>query len=214
MSIYYHETKTVQASTAFASTTIWDSEDMGVTDRNQHLSVQVIYADAAPAAKTFLDANVDVDTNIITIASHGFVTGVKVAATSAGTLPGGLSATNYYVIYVTSGTIKLASTLANAEAGTAVDITSAAGGGTHTLTPATSSGNVIKLQASNVPSPSSSATSTEWTDVASATTTIATSSGSVIWTVAARPCRHYRVVYTPSAGQVTLGIYVCREELN
>lgn len=101
---------------------------------------------ATAATKTFVDANVTVAADTITIASHGYYTGLKVAATTTGVLPGGLSATNYYVIRVDASTIKLATSAANALAGTAVDITSAAGGGTHTLTPAAISTASYKLQ--------------------------------------------------------------------
>jgi hypothetical protein len=83
--------------------------------------------------------------NTITIASHGYATGLKVAATTAGTLPTGLSATDYYVIKVDASTIKLASSAANAIAGTAVNITGD-GSGTHTLTPAALGGGSYKLQ--------------------------------------------------------------------
>lgn len=101
---------------------------------------------ATAGTKTFLDANVNVTANTITISAHGYYTGLQVAASTTGTLPGGLSATNYYVIRVDADTIKLATSAALAIAGSAVDITSAAGGGTHTLTPAAISGASYKLQ--------------------------------------------------------------------
>jgi hypothetical protein len=101
---------------------------------------------ATAATKTFLDANVNTTDNTITISAHGYYTGLRVAATTTGTLPGGLSATNYWVIRIDANTIKLASSAANALAGTVVDITSAAGGGTHTLTPAAITGASYKLQ--------------------------------------------------------------------
>jgi len=164
-------------------------------------SVQVVYSNGAPAAKTFVDADVHVVNNTITEAAHTYVTGLKVAASTDGVLPGGLSATNYWVIRVDADTIKLASSLANAEAGTAVDITSAAGGGTHTLTPATSASNVAKLQESN--------DGTNWSDVASMTVTISTSAGAALWPVGTVASRYLRVLYTPSAGQVSLAIHTC-----
>jgi hypothetical protein len=101
---------------------------------------------ATAAAKNFLDAAVNVTANTITISAHGYYTGLKVVASTTGTLPGGLSATDYYVIRVDADTIKLATSAAFALAGSAVDITSAAGGGTHTLTPAAISGASYKLQ--------------------------------------------------------------------
>lgn len=89
--------------------------------------------------------------NTITIASHGFATGLKVAATtSAASFPTGLSATNYWVIVVgeTGNVIKLAASAADALAGTpAINITGN-GAGTHTLTPAAITGGAYKLQGS------------------------------------------------------------------
>ena len=85
---------------------------------------------------TFLDGNVNTSTDLAVVSSTVWLTtGQAVALTnSGGTLPGGLSATTYYVIRDSATTTKFATTLANAVAGTAVDITSAAGGGTHTMT--------------------------------------------------------------------------------
>lgn len=112
------------------------------------VGIGISYTVAATTADTFADADVSVANNTITLTAHGWYTGRKVAATSSGTLPGGLSATDYYVIRVDADTIKLATSFANASAGTAVDITSAAGGGTHTLTPAAISGASWKIQCS------------------------------------------------------------------
>ena len=83
------------------------------------------------------DANsgVNTATDVITInsgANDWLQTGQAVALTGAA-LPTGLTAGTYYVIRVTSTTIKLASSLANAQNGTQVDIT-AVGSGTATLT--------------------------------------------------------------------------------
>ncbi len=106
---------------------------------------------ANSTAINFVDGDVGVVANTIAAPAHGWVTGRKVAATnSGGALPAGLTATTYYVIAIDAATIKLASSLANALAGTpVVDITAAAGGGTHTLTPAALSTASVKLQWSN-----------------------------------------------------------------
>lgn len=62
------------------------------------------------------------------------LTGTRVQLTTTTTLPAGLAtATNYYVIKVTDSTFKLATSYANAVAGTAINITDA-GTGTHTVT--------------------------------------------------------------------------------
>ena len=61
------------------------------------------------------------------------LTGTRVRLTTTTTLPGGLAtATDYYVIRVSDTTFKLATSYANAVAGTAINITDA-GTGTHTV---------------------------------------------------------------------------------
>lgn len=97
---------------------------------------KLILADTS-AAKSFVDGDVTTGTDTIAEASHGYVTGIKGQLTnSGGALPAGLAvSTNYYVIRVDANNYKLASSYANAILGTAVDITAAAGGGTHTFTP-------------------------------------------------------------------------------
>jgi len=61
------------------------------------------------------------------------LTGTRVRLTTTTTLPAGLAtATDYYVIVVDENTFKLATTYANAVAGTQIDITDA-GTGTHTM---------------------------------------------------------------------------------
>lgn len=63
-----------------------------------------------------------------------WITGMAVVLTTTGTLPAGLSlATTYYVVRDSATTIKFASSLANAVAGTVINITDI-GSGTHTVT--------------------------------------------------------------------------------
>lgn len=78
---------------------------------------------------------VDFANNELDVATHGLSTGDgPIQMTTATTLPAGLALlTDYWIIAVTTGTIQLASSLANALAGTAVAFTDA-GTGTHTLT--------------------------------------------------------------------------------
>lgn len=83
------------------------------------------------ATSTFTAAATDICTAAGTIPTY---TGTEVTVSTGGTLPTGLAAsTTYYMIYQTATTFKLASSLANALAGTAVDITDT-GSGTHTVT--------------------------------------------------------------------------------
>lgn len=98
---------------------------------------------ATPAAVTFTAAVTD----ICTAVAHGYATGLRAAATTTGTLPAGLSAINYWIIKIDADTFKLATSAANALAGTAVDITDT-GTGVHTLTPSAITGASYKTQVS------------------------------------------------------------------
>jgi hypothetical protein len=70
----------------------------------------------------------------VNIASHNFVTLDKIRLSTSGTLPAGLSTgTDYWIIAYDANNIQFATSVANAIAGTEVDITGAAGGGTHTI---------------------------------------------------------------------------------
>lgn len=80
----------------------------------------------------FTGGAVNTGTNIITV-TEAYSTGDTVVVRSNGTVPGGLTAnTVYYIISVSATTIKLATSAANALAGTAIDITTT-GSGTHSI---------------------------------------------------------------------------------
>jgi hypothetical protein len=71
---------------------------------------------------------------VVTLAGHGLSTGSCMELTTTGTLPTNLSAnTNYYVIYVDADSFQLATSAANAIAGTAIDTSGGSPSGTHTL---------------------------------------------------------------------------------
>jgi len=71
-------------------------------------------------------SNVNITSNSITISSHGFSTGDPVYYFTETNAIGGITTDLlYFIISVDSNTIKLATTAANATAGTAVDLTSA-----------------------------------------------------------------------------------------
>lgn len=81
----------------------------------------------------FSNFTADDTTDIITHTNINLMPYSKVQVSSTVTLPAGLSAaTDYYVIKVTDTTCKLATSRANAVAGTAINITST-GTGTHTI---------------------------------------------------------------------------------
>ena len=70
----------------------------------------------------------------LTFNNHRFVTGQKVTYNDGGgTAIGGLSDGSYFIIKEDQNTIKLASSASNATSGTAIDLTSGAAGGSHTL---------------------------------------------------------------------------------
>ena len=80
---------------------------------------------------TFVDGNVTVGTDRITMTSHTFGNRMDVQLTTTGTLPAGLAlATTYYTKKIDANTIELYSDLALTSI---VDITAAASGGTHTI---------------------------------------------------------------------------------
>lgn len=87
------------------------------------------------ATGEFVDANVNTGTDVITVSvTSPLVTGDPISFLSTGVLPTGLVAnTTYNAIVITTDTIKVAASYQNALLGTAVNITSAAGGGTHTI---------------------------------------------------------------------------------
>ena len=83
---------------------------------------------SAPTARTITQANIDEATNVFTATAHGMATGTKLTYTSNGTNivhNGGTLAdgTAVFVIRESADTFKIASSLSNANSGTALDIT-------------------------------------------------------------------------------------------
>ena len=116
---------------------------------------------AAPTARTITQANIDETTNIFTVTGHNMRTGTKLTYTSNGTNivhSGGTLAdsTAVFVIRIDDDTFKIASSLSNAEAGTALDITNDGNdsnsfvGDTATVTATISGGKVTGYTITNV----------------------------------------------------------------
>ena len=77
---------------------------------------------------------VSIANDTLTFNNHRFVTGQKVTYNDGGgTAIGGLADGSYFIIKEDQNTIKLASSASNAASGTAIDLTSGAAGGSHTL---------------------------------------------------------------------------------
>ena len=71
---------------------------------------------------------------VVTLTAHGLSTGSCIELTTTGTLPTNLAVnTNYYVIYVDANSFRLATSVANAIEGTAIDTSGGSPSGTHTL---------------------------------------------------------------------------------
>ena len=121
-------------SVATVSATTGKVTALSVAGTNDDHSSAPAVTIAAPAAKTFNGASaVDPATDQITVSGHKMETGDEVTLASSNTLPTGLSAGTYYVIFVDANNIKLATGAELAREGTAVDIT-ADGSGNSTLT--------------------------------------------------------------------------------
>lgn len=115
------------------------------------LALYTVATDGTPGAKSFVAANVKTNVQTpassIAITAHGFVTGLKVAL-SGTNLPTGLSATNYWIIAIDADTVSLASSYANAVAGTKVSITGAGTTADAALTPASLGSSTVDAKVS------------------------------------------------------------------
>ena len=142
-----------------------------------------------------VNSEIDVTANTLTIPSHGYIAGPCGQLTTTGTLPATLATgTDYYVIVVDANKIKLATTLAYALAGTAVNITDE-GIGVGTYTPSAISGSTIKLQASN--------DEISWIDIASTSQNI-TGTSEYMWNVTDAAYGYVRAYVTIGTGLIDM----------
>lgn len=154
-----------------------------------------------------VNSEVDITENTMTIPSHGFPEGFKVQLTTTGTLPGGLStATDYYVIVVDANTIQLASSFADAIAGTEIDLTNqGSSAAVNTVTGVALAGASIGYYGSNTED------GDNWTLLTTATSiTLDGSSYFPAWGTAEPPMclRRFKCVKGLTAGVVDLKAYV------
>lgn len=163
------------------------------------VSCQAIYTVGAPAAAAIAVANITLSSDPthpseFMKASHGLVTGLKVQATTAGTLAVPLAlATDYFVIKVSDNYFALATSFANAVAGTRIAITDV-GVTSTTLTPVALAGASVTFRESN--------DAVNWTDAQAATSITVT--GSVMLKVPNVSYRYLQVVKALTSGQVDL----------
>lgn len=169
-------------------------------ERMDGFSVSSKWAEAA-TGQTFAAAAVSVANNTATVASHGLQTGVKVQLTTSNTLPGGLSLlTDYWIIVVDANTIKFATTLNNANSGTAVDITNQ-GIGTTTVTTTAGLVGAMAIEVSNDAflDNGTENTSAQWDEISGSSTAVG-SSGQQTWNISSAYYTSMRVKYTATSG--------------
>lgn len=112
------------------SVNTWHDTSTVTTDKSKEAAWWFSHNKPA-ASQTFTTISV---ANQIPLTAHQFSTGQLVSFTTTGTLPTGLSTIGFvYVIKIDANTISVASSLANAFAGTASAITAGTGSGTHTI---------------------------------------------------------------------------------
>ena len=131
---------------SFAAGTATSAHQHDVMDR---WSGSLVVSNDAPATKNFADTDITTTGDFINIAAHPFKTGLLGTLTTTGALPTGLTTTgaNYYVINNAAGSIKLATSRANALAGTAITLAKD-GNGTHSIKPTAIAGLDVHWQAS------------------------------------------------------------------
>lgn len=128
-----------------ASTIIISVPYLGTTVTNQAASIHEddLY-DTAHYSDTFTAATTDILTLNTALTKYLVHTSGPFRLTTTDTLPAGLSTgTDYYIVRLSSTTVKLATTQANAKAGTVVDITDT-GTGVHSIHLIEDSGWTIK----------------------------------------------------------------------
>lgn len=188
----YQKTTTLESAYSIADPTVINVGFLG----GDSLSASIAATVDTPSNKTFLAAAVTINpANTITISAHGYTTGLKVQISNPGTLPTGITAvTDYFVIVVNANTIKLASSLVNALAGTSISITNI-GSGTNTVNVTALAGASVKLQQSN--------DNVNWSDIANTSTNITQTA--VIFLEKDRPTFQYvRLFLTLTAGHISL----------
>lgn len=144
---------------------------------------------------------VDTSAETVTITANLMTTGLKGQLTTTGTLPTGLSlSTDYYIIYVDANTVAFATSLANAQAGTKVNITdTGADNSVNTFTATSIAGASVILQKSN-DSPNIVASAVaNWSDEGSATNITADAN---VWLEKVNPTGNWmRLKYVITAGR-------------
>ena len=164
-------------------------------------SYQLNFTVTTPSAKVVPSSDISAAADTFTLTNHGLVTGLKGQFTTSGGLPTNISlATDYFIIRVDANVFKVATSLANALAGTNVDL-GTAGTGNQTFTPTALAGASVKLQKSNGKD-GASTPATMWSDEGSATNI--TTTATVFLADTLQAAKNYRISIAITAGQLTV----------
>ena len=115
-----------QISSTLPSSGLVGTANLGQVDTRtlNSLSYIVDPINATPGTSTFTYPGTG---NVVTTTANGLVTGQILTLTTAGTLPTGVSTgTSYYAIALSGTTVEFASSLANAQGGTAIALSGSA----------------------------------------------------------------------------------------
>lgn len=138
--------KTEEFASAYTAYSDW--YDVGGVGGDSFSCVAVLNDDT-PTAVVVPSADIDFEENLWESEAHGLSEGLKVQLTTSDTLPDPLAAlTDYFVIVVDADFFMLASSLADAIAGTPITLVDA-GVGDQTVTAVALAGGTIKLQQAN-----------------------------------------------------------------
>lgn len=129
-------TLTAGSSVYYVDRAITPSTDLSTSGARQTYADTIGTAYETDGAATIPTTDVNTTTNVVTETAHGFTTGQRITYANGGgtTMAGLTTATDYYAIRVTADTFKVATTFANALAGTPIDITGT-GNNAQTFTP-------------------------------------------------------------------------------
>ncbi len=187
-------TCTIRANTTNAS--VHNADDSGAG------SIVVVTTTAG------INSDVDITANTIAISNHGYLTGQALSLTSTGTLPAPLAtSTEYFVIKVSDNSIKLASSLEDAEDGTPIDITNqGSSAAVNTADVEQIAGGSVKFQKSAGGGPDGLPES-EWVWFDEGNAVNITADGSIAFEKV-DPCgKYYRFLYAISDGQMNITGY-------
>ncbi len=167
-------------------------------DIQSQYSVYMNVTNDSPTTNVFTTAGMTTVGDFVNMVAHGYQTGLLGLMTSSGGLPSDFPTANtYYIIARTVDTVQFATSLANAIAGTPVDITAKDGTGNHSFKPTALSGLGVHLEAS--------IDGSNWFPMASSTLT---SVGATLMSYTGVSYNYVRANCTMASGQVTATVKI------